>query len=457
LGVHRNRKGLDLPITGEPEPVVEPARQPRRVALLGGDYVGMKPTMHVRTGDMVSRGQLVFECKKTLGVRYTAPAEGKVVAVNRGAKRKFESVVIELSPAELAGGAGSEATFSAYAGRDVQGLTRDQTRDLLIESGEWTALRARPFGGVADPSTAPKSIFVTAVDTHPLAPELAPLIAQHQGEFDDGLQALTQLTDGAVYVCAGVEAAVKVPSHDRVRLERFAGPHPSGTAGWHIHTLDPVDADKLVWHLGAQDVIAIGHLFRTGRLRVERVVSLAGPCVTRPRLLRTRRGAALDDLVSGELCEGRNRVISGSVFGGCTATGDTHGFLHRYDQQVTVIAEGGQRTFLGWMVPGFDAFSVKSAFVSRLFPGKRFAFTTATNGCDRAIVPIGSYEKVFPFDIPPSFLLRALAVHDTERAEQLGCLELSEEDMALCTFVEPGKAEYGPKLRAVLDTIWKEG
>jgi Na+-transporting NADH:ubiquinone oxidoreductase subunit A len=457
VGVHRNRKGLNLPITGEPEAVVEPAKQPRHVALLGDDYIGMKPTMHVRPGDAVRRGQVVFECKKTLGVRYTAPAEGKVVAVNRGDKRKFESVVIELSQAELAGGTGGEVSFGAYTGRDAQGLTRDEVRDLLLESGEWTALRARPYGFVADPATAPKSIFVTAVDSSPLAPDVAAVIATHQAEFDAGLATLAKLTDGPVYVCTGASDAVAVPTKDRVSNEQFAGPHPSGTAGWHIHTLDPVDRNKLVWHVGAQDLIAIGHLFRTGKLMVERTVALSGPCVSRPRLLRTRRGAALDDLVAGETTDGKKRVISGSVFGGTTAMGEVHGYLHRYDQQVTVLAEGDQREFLGWMGPGFNSFSVTRAFASKLIPGKRFAFNTSTHGSDRAIVPIGSYEKVFPFDIPPSFLLRALAVHDVERAEQLGCLELAEEDLALCTFVEPGKAEYGPKLRAVLDTIWKEG
>ena len=457
MGVHRNRKGLDLPIAGRPGPRVERAAQPRRVALLGGDYVGMKPTMHVRPGDLVRRGQLLFECKKTPGVRYTAPAAGKVAAVNRGDKRRFESVVIELSQAERSGDVGGETDFSAYEGRDVGALGREQVRDLLLESGEWTALRARPFGSVADPSTTPKSIFVTAVDTHPLAPNLAPLIAEQQREFDAGVVALTALTDGMVYVCTAAEEAVKAPTHERVRLEHFAGPHPSGTAGWHIHTLDPVDRGKRVWHLGAQDAIAIGHLFLTGKLRLERVVSLAGPGVRRPRLLSTRRGVATDDLVSEQLREGTTRVISGSVFGGRTAMDEIHGFLQRYDQQVSVIAEGGERLFLGWMAAGFNAFSVKRAFASLLTPGKRFAFTTATHGSDRAIVPIGSYEQVFPFDIPPSFLLRALAVQDTERAEQLGCLELSEDDLALCTFVEPGKAEYGPQLRAVLDTIWKEG
>ncbi|NKB88352.1 MAG: Na(+)-translocating NADH-quinone reductase subunit A [Acidobacteria bacterium] len=457
MGVHRNRKGLDLPITGQPEPVVEEAGQPRRIALLADDYVGMKPTMHVRPGDAVSRGQLLFECKKTIGVRYTSPADGKVVAVNRGDKRNFESVVVELSASEMSGGTGAETSFASYAGRDAAGLSREQVRDLLIESGEWTALRARPFGRVADPDTTPKSIFVTAMDSNPLAPDVAAIVADRPAEFEAGLAALAQLTEGIVYVCAGADAKVSVPSHERVRVEQFKGQHPSGTPGWHIHTLDPVDRNKLVWHLGAQDVIAIGHLFRTGKLMVERVIALAGPSVTRPRLLRTRRGAALDDLVSGETADGKKRVISGSVFGGTTSMGEVHGFLHRYDQQVTVLKEGDERVFLGWMGPGFGAFSVTSAFASKLMPGKKFPFTTTTHGSHRAIVPIGSYEKVFPFDIPPSFLMRALAVHDVERAEQLGCLELTEEDLALCTFVEPGKEEYGPRLRAVLETIWKEG
>jgi Na+-transporting NADH:ubiquinone oxidoreductase subunit A len=456
LGVHRNRKGLDLPITGAPAPEIDSAAQPRHVALLGDDYIGLKPTMHVRPGDTVSRGQLVFECKKTLGVRYTAPAAGTVTAVNRGDKRRFESLVIELSEAERSGSGAAETGFAAYSGAPVESLAGDAVRDLLLESGEWTSLRARPFGRVADPATTPKSIFVTAVDTNPLAPSLAPIIAAHQGEFNAGLQALAHLTNGAVFVCVGAGDGVKAAG-PRIQVEEFAGPHPSGTAGWHIHTLDPVDRNKLVWHIGAQDVIAIGHLFLTGTLMVERTIALAGPCVNRPRLLRTRRGAAIDDLVNGELKEGKKRVVSGSVFGGRTAMGDVHGFIGRYHQQITVLAEGDQREFLGWMRPGLNAFSVSSAFLSKLMPGKKFGFTTATNGSHRAIVPIGLYEKVFPFDIPPSFLLRALAVHDLERAAELGCLELIEEDLALCTFAEPGKTEYGPELRTVLETIWKEG
>ncbi len=455
MALHRNRKGLDLPISGSPETTVETAGQPRRVALLGADYVGMKPTMHVRAGDVVSRGQLVFEDKRTPGVRFTAPAEGKVVAVNRGDKRIFQSLVIELSSTELAGGAGAEASFSTYKGQPPGALTAEGVQELLLESGEWTVLRARPFGGVADPATRPSSIFVTALDSNPLAPP--PMIEGRLQELRAGIEALAKLTDGNVWVCVGPEDRLEVPEDPRVVVERFRGPHPSGTAGWHIHRLDPVDRNKTAWHVGVQDVIAIGHLFLTGRLSVDRVVALVGPGVRRPRLVRTRIGAALDDLVAGELHDGEMRRISGSVLSGRQAAGEVHGFLGRYHQQLSVLAEARKREFLGWMRPGLNRFSVVNTFVSRLIPGKRFDLDTSTNGSPRAIVPIGVFDRVFPFDIPATFLLRSLAVHDFEKAEELGCLELDEEDLALCTFVDPGKSEFGPFLREVLTTLQKEG
>ena len=456
VAVYRNRKGLDLPIAGEPEPVLEEARPPRRVALLGADYPGMKPTMRVQPGDAVRRGQVLFEDKKTPGVLYTAPAGGRVVAVHRGAKRAFLSVVIELSAAEMSGG-GDEVSYSSYTGRPAGALDGDAVRALLLESGMWTALRARPFGKVADPATRPHSIFVTAMDTNPLAPALEPTVEGRRDQYRAGLMALTKLTDGPVHVCLAPGSSLDVLEHDRVRTHRFRGPHPAGTPGWHIHRIDPVDRRKIVWYAGIQDVVAIGHLFRTGRLFVDRVVSLAGPGVRRPRLLRTRLGASLDDLVRDELLEGPMRVISGSVLSGRAAAGQVDGYLGRYDQQVSVVREGGGRRFLGWLSPGRNLFSVTNTFLSRLQPGKRFDMDTDKHGSDRAIVPIGVYEKVFPFDIPPTVLLRSLAVHDLDRCEELGCLELVEEDLALCSFVDPGKNEFGPHLREVLTMLEREG
>ncbi|MDA1313191.1 MAG: Na(+)-translocating NADH-quinone reductase subunit A [Acidobacteria bacterium] len=456
MGLHSNSKGLDLPMAGAPEQVIEGASQPRHVAVLADDYIGMKPTMHVSVGDDVRRGQLLFEDKKTSGVRYTAPASGKVAAVNRGARRALQSVVIQLDQAELAGG-GDSVEFSSFERQSPGALSRDQVTNLLLESGLWTALRARPFDRVANPQKPPHSIFVTAMDTNPLAPSVEKVLEGKQEDFERGLRTVGRLTEGPVFVCKSASSTLKVPSDGPIREETFKGPHPSGTVGFHIHTLDPVDRNKIVWHVGYQDVVAIGRLFATGRLDVERIVALAGPSVRRPRLLRTRLGVSTADLTARELVDGELRIISGSVLSGRTAGDAIFGYLGRYHNQVCVLREGREREFLGWLAPGASKYSTVNTFLSKLIPGKKFAFSTARNGSDRAIVPIGMYERVMPLDILPTFLLRSLAVGDMEKCEELGCLELSEEDLALCSFVCPGKIEYGPLLRNVLTSIEKEG
>lgn len=457
MALHRITKGLRLPIVGEPVQQIDAGRQPRRVALVADDYVGLRPTMHVAPGDEVRRGQLVLEDKNTSGVRHTAPAAGRVVAVNRGQRRAFQSVVIELSRAEREGRDAEEASFSSFSGRHPSGLTAERVRELLVESGLWTALRTRPFSRVPPADAKPHSIFVTAIDSNPLAPSIDVVLAGQQDPFARGLAALSMLTNGPVFVCTAPGSTLQVPIGDRIYREEFAGPHPAGTVGLHIHRLDPVDRHKQVWHAGAQDVVAIGRLFETGSLAMDRVIALAGPAVARPRLLRTRVGASIDELVDGELREGENRVLSGSVLAGRKASGEVTGFLGRYHQQILALREGRDREFIAWLAPGWNKFSVTPTFVSKLVPGRRFAFTTSTNGSRRAIVPIGVYEKVMPLDILPTFMLRALLMHDVERAEELGCLELDEEDLALCSFVCPGKNDYGPHLRQVLTMLEQEG
>lgn len=463
MALHKIRKGLRLPIVGEPEQRVDDGKVPARVALVAADYHGLRPTMHVQAGDQVKRGQLLFEDKKTPGVRFTAIAGGRVAAVNRGAKRALQSVVVELDEDERAGRAAT-VRFSADHGKHPGSMTEDQVKELLIESGLWTAIRARPFSKVAAPETRPKSIFVTAMDSNPLAAEPAVVLAGRGDDFERGLAALSKLTDGPVHVCTapGGGAGLQVPKDDRFRVEEFAGPHPAGTVGVHIHVLDPVDRRKLVWHVGYQDVAAIGRLFDRGELDVGRVIALAGPAVARPRLLRTRLGAATGDLVDGEVdgealaAEGL-RLISGSVLSGRKAGGEIHGFLGRYHQQLSVLREDHEREFIGWLMPGANKFSTLNLFLSKLMPGKKFELTTTTHGSDRAIVPLGLYERVFPIDIPATFLLRALAVGDIERAEELGVRELDEEDLALCSFVDPGKHDFGVHLRNLLTTIEKDG
>jgi len=443
------RKGLDLPIAGPPQQVIEDGPAVKRVAVVGPDYVGMRPTMAVSEGDQVKLGQVLFEDKKTPGVRHASPGSGTVVAINRGAKRMLQSVVVELSGED-------EETFDQRADVPLEQLTRERVQEKLLASGLWTALRTRPYGKVAAPGTVPHSIFVTAMDTNPLAADPQVVIAGHEQDFTQGLTVLGKLTDGPVFVCTVPGASIPADGVGGLTVAEFSGPHPAGLAGTHIHFLDPVSAEKFVWHLNYQDVIAIGKLFATGRLWVERVVALGGPAVQRPRLLRTRLGACLSEVVAGELEEEDNRIVSGSVLWGRTAAGPFD-FLGRYHLQLTALPEGRKREFFGWQKPGFDKFSVKNIFASRLFPNKRISFTTSTEGSERAMVPIGSYEKVMPLDIVPTFLLRALIVEDTDAAQALGCLELDEEDLALCSFVCPGKYEYGPILRRNLERIEREG
>ena len=300
------RRGLDLPIAGAPEQVVHDGPKISQVAVLGSDYPGMKPTMAVREGDRVTRGHVLFSDKKNPGVVFTAPAPGKVVAVNRGERRVFQSLVIDISGAKA-------EKFQSYKAAQLETLDRAAVVDNLVNSGQWVALRTRPYSKVPAIDSTPASIFVTAMDTNPLAADPAVIIAQRSDDFANGLKVLARLTDGPVNVCVASGSAVSGEQIDGVRDISFSGPHPAGLPGTHIHFVDPVSADKTVWSIGYQDVIATGALFTTGKLDTARVVALGGPQVTQPRLVGTQLGANLNQLVIGELANDENRVISGSV------------------------------------------------------------------------------------------------------------------------------------------------
>lgn len=440
------KQGLDLPITGAPEQAVSAAVEVKSVAVIGFDYMGMKPTMRVKVGDRVKLGQVIFSDKKTEGVDFTAPAAGVIQAINRGERRVLQSVVIEID--------GNEAEqFTKYEAPQLSSLTAEQVQDNLVKSGAWTALRTRPFSTVPQPGTTPAAVFVTAMDTNPLAANPEVVIAEQNEAFVNGLTVLTRLTEGSVYLCKAEGA--NVPTANGVTVEEFAGKHPAGNAGTHIHFLEPVSQQKTVWTIGYQDVIAFGQLFTTGQLYTDRVISVAGPQVKQPTLIRTRLGADLNEVLAGRTEGDNNRVISGSVWNGRNAGGPL-AYLGRYANQVTVLEEGNQRELMGWLVPGANKFSVLNLFTSFLSPSKKFDFTTTTNGSERAMVPVGQFEELMPMDILPTQLLRALVTGDIVHAMELGCLELDEEDLALCTFACPGKYEYGPILRDNLARIEKE-
>ena len=445
----RTRRGLDLPVEGSPRQEIDAAPPVSQVGIVGRDYPGLRLGPLVEEGERVALGEPVLRDRADPRITCTAPAAGIVVAVNRGERRSLRSVVIRIDGEE-------QREFDAYRSSDLDTLDRELVTRQLCESGLWPSLRRRPFNKVAVPGTAPFAIMVTAIDTNPLAADPALIIAARKQDFLDGLRVISRLTDGMVYVCIAPGADVPAPVALHMIVAEFEGPHPAGLPGTHIHMLAPAGVHRTVWHVGYQDVIAVGSLFTTGRLPVERVVALGGPMVKDPRLVRTRPGASLADLLHGELKAGESRVVSGSVLGGAAVT-DWGAYLGRYDNQVTVLREGREREFLGWMLPGTKKYSVTNAYLSALRRHLPFSFTTTQNGSPRAMIPIGSYERVMPLDILPTQLLRALLVGDIESAMALGCMELAEEDLALCTFVCPSKYNYGPLLRTMLDQIEKEG
>lgn len=441
------KKGLDIPLSGAPAQAIHDGPAITRVAILGEEYHGMRPTMRVRVGDRVKKAQVLFEDKKSPGIVYTAPATGTVVAINRGAKRVLQSVVIEID--------GTEAeTLPAHDANSLEQLPSEQVREQLIASGLWTAFRTRPFSRVPAADATAAAIFVNAMDTNPLAVDPAVVIAERSDDFKNGLKVLTALAQGPVYVCKA--AGAEIPLAGSAEAHEFSGPHPAGLTGTHIHHLRPASANIHVWSLNYQDVIAFGKTFTSGDLDVSRVVSVAGPEVIEPKVVRTQIGASTEELIEGNVNDTDIRVISGSVLAGTKASGG-HAYLGRYHLQVSVLLEGTEKEFMGWIAPGANKFSVTRSFLSHILPAKLFDITTSTGGSDRAMVPIGNYEKVMPLDILPTLLLRDLISGDLDSAQQLGCLELDEEDLALCTFVCPGKYEYGTILRDCLTTIEREG
>ncbi len=443
-------KGLDIPLKGVPRQVIRPGPDISQVALIGDDYIGLKPTMLVKEGDQVKLGQQLFTDKKNQGVVFTAPGCGTVKEIKRGQKRKFETLVIALDGDD-------GVTFQGLNGRISSDVPAEEIRRTLRESGLWCGFRTRPYGKIPAVDASPSSLFVTAIDTAPLAADPAIIIDEHKDAFCLGLEFLNQFLPVPVNLCLADGYDVSGLPGQGINIFFFSGPHPAGLPSTHIHFIDPVHAGKQVWHICCQDVIGIGHLFRTGRLSTERIVALGGPGVKEPTLLRTRAGASIKELCTDQLDSAEvYRVLSGSVLDGRHGAG-VYGFLGRYHRQVSVIQEKNGRAFLGWMMPGRDRFSSTGLFLSSLLSKKTFSMKTAAWGGKRAIFPLGTYEKVMPLDIVATVLLKSLAVRDTEKSSALGCLELIEEDLALCSFVCPGKNDYGPMLRDILTTIEMEG
>lgn len=434
-------KGMNLPVSGEPEQTIHEAPPVNRVAVLGADYIGLKPEFLVKEGQSIKAGQILFADKKSK-INYTAPASGLVKQINWGPRHTLQSV-------EIAVQGDTAESFPVYSEQDIRKLSADEIRSLLLKSGLWAAFRARPFSTNPHPDSQPNAIFITAMDSNPLAADPSVVIKAYENAFTSGLALLTQFFEGPVFLCRKSGAAINAEASRQLEVVDFSGPHPSGLVGTHIHLLHPVGENNSVWHLGYQDVIAMGKLALEGRLWTQRIISVAGPGVLKPRLLRTRLGANLLDLLQGQLTPGNNTIISGSVLSGRHVFRE-EAYLGRYHLQATVLDASEQS------VPTrSNMFSVDFSLPDRVREIFKDQLTLAAPARNerRVLYPLGDFERLLPFDVLPTPLLKALLAGDDEEALLLGCLELDEEDLALCSYACCNKNAYGDFLRASLDRI----
>jgi Na+-transporting NADH:ubiquinone oxidoreductase subunit A len=448
MAVIHIKRGLDLPIHGalaSTSLVDGPATD--RVALLPQESWGIKVKMLVETGQEVQIGTPLYCDRRDPDVLFTSPAAGVVQAINRGKRRAVLSVVIDVAEQE------KQVEFEKL---DLNAASRDSLVAALCKSGLWPNLRQRPFDTVAHSGDSPRSIFVTAMDTAPLAPPPLALLVGREAAFKQGLIALEKLSEGATFLCTAAGEDWSAMLADGISHQTFKGKHPAGNAGVHINALDPVGMERKAWHVDYQGVADIGEFLSTGKLSVERRVAVVGPAANQTSLVKSRRGAATAGFKSYAK-SGEVRFISGSVLDGATANPECQkGFIGRFCNQLTLVDDAPERELLNWTMPVGTRWSLTNSYLAK-FVRKAFKVDTDMNGALRAIVPIGLYERVMPMDILPTQLIKALASDDLETAEKLGVLELAEEDLALCQYVCPSKVDITGLLRAMLTRIEKEG
>lgn len=442
-------KGLDLPLEGnishfenKPETI-----STKRIALLGKDYHGLKPTMFVKEGEEVLQGDPLFEDKKNPGFKFLSPANGIISEINRGDRRSFLSLVIEKNNNE-----------NSFLINPPEKETREDACKYLIDSGTWHFFKTRPFSKVPKINTIPNEIFVSIIDSSPLSIDPLEIIDKEKDNFNTGLKFISYIPENNVHVSVLKGSNFECKQIEKVKYHQFSGPHPVGLVGTQIHFLSQVSLKNVIWSIGYQEVIRLGAILNSGYFSATKYIALAGPQVNTPCVLKTDAGSCTDELTAGMLKNEENRIISGSVFHGHHCIG-SEAFLSMFSNQISVIREAKEsdREFLNWLRPDLKKHSTLRMFFTTFFNKYKYNLSSSINGGDRAIVPIGIYEEIFPMDLMITQLLKAIVTEDTELAQNLGVLELDEEDLSICTYSCPSKYDYGSILRNILEKIEKDG
>ena len=441
------RKGLNINLAGKAENVFGKASTSDLYALKPGDFHGLVPKLEVREGTPVKAGTTLFVDKNLPEICFTSPVSGTVVAINRGERRVILEVVVRPD---------TDITYENFRSGSPMSFTREEILGVLLKSGIWPAIKQRPYNIIANPKDQPKSIFIPAFDTAPLAPDFNFIIQGSEADFQTGVDALSKLTTGQVNISVHSELTKSNAflQAKNARVNTFSGLHPSGTASVHIQHIDPLNKGEIIWVIYPQDVVALGRLFNKGVYDASKVIALTGSEVLNPQYLRIVSGASVKSIVLGNVQKSNQRCISGNVLTGSKVT--YSGFIGYYDSQITVIPEGNYYEFLGWALPGFNKFSFYRLFWSWLSPKKEYILDTNMHGGHRAFVLTGMYEKVFPLNIYPMQLLKAILASDIDQMEKLGIYEVAEEDFALCEFIDASKTDMQALVRSGLDLMKKE-
>lgn len=443
------KNGLNIQLSGEANKLLSDLPLPEVFSIRPNDFPGISPKLLVQAGDEVLAGSVLFFDKNNESIKFSSPVSGEIIEIIRAEKRKLLEIKIL---------ADKKIKYLDLNKANPDELSRDSIIEALLNSGIWPLIRQRPFGIIAKPTDIPKSIFISAFDTNPLAPDIDFIMqGENQETFQTGLNALIKLTNGKTHLnIDGSKEAVSIFQNSKgVILNKFLGPHPAGNVGVQIHHIDPINKGEVVWYVNPQDVLIIGKLFSEGRYDASRIIAITGSQVSNPKYYKTIIGSSVKSIIGdGGLKAGENRIISGNVLSGSQIQED--GFLGYYDTQITVIPEGHESEFMGWLAPGLEKFSMSRTFFSWLNSKKKYNLNTNLHGEERPFVVTGQYEKVFPMDIYPVQLLKSILIEDIEMMEQLGIYEVVEEDFALCEFVCTSKIKSQEIIRRGIDIIQKE-
>ena len=440
------RKGLDINLKGKAAEELVTVKEPGFYALVPDDFPGVTPKVVVKEQEYVMAGGPLFIDKNHPEVKFVSPVSGVVTSVERGARRKVMNIVVE---------AAAEQDYEEFGKQDVARMNADRVKELLLQSGMFAFIKQRPYDVIADPAVAPRAIFVSAFDSNPLAPEFEFALKGEEANFQTGLDALAKIAKTYLGISVKQKSAALTQAKN-VTITAFDGPNPAGNVGVQINRVAPVVKGETVWTIDPQAVIFIGRLMNTGRVDMTRTVAVTGSEVLKPAYTKLRVGALLTSVFAGNVTKDKElRYISGNVLTGKQVS--PNGFLGAFHSQVSVIPEGNDiHEMLGWIMPRFNQFSVNHSYFSWLLGKKEYTIDARIKGGERHMIMSGEYDKVFPMDILPEFLIKAIIAGDIDRMEALGIYEVAPEDFALCEFVESSTLELQRIVRAGLDMLRAE-